>query len=672
VEADVESSAENAEPVRTRVRLLGTLRVERAGCALPLPPSRKVRALLGYLALAPRPVTRARLCELLWDVANDPRGELRWCLAKLRPLLDTPGQPGLIADRERIGIDTSVVEVDALSLAHAAAALPAVGITASLKPLIGMIDGELLEGLTLERSPAFDAWLAAERQRFTRLHVKALRCLAQSLPPDSEELVDMLRRRCTLVPYDAQAHIELIAALLAQGRKAEAEVLRASAVRLFQREGLDATRLRHASAAPPARGCESGAPISSAGVAPARATTPDSRGAAQQRPSVVVLPFAAACAADQELADSLTYDIIFGLAKLRSLMVIARGTAFAMPRRASGPADAADLLGVGYAASATLARHGEQLQARVELIAAARGRIVWVEDFAAPADEAFTLPGTLAARIISGIDAEIHLAERNRALLQSPSSLDAWQAYHRGLWHMYRFNAVDNDAAQHFFTQAIARDPAFSRSHAGLSFTHFQNAFLLRSQERARETAHALESAGRALLADSRDPAAHWAMGRALWLRGENDAAIRALDEAVDLSPNFALGHYTRAFVHAQSGDPTTAIAAAETSQQLSPFDPMIFAIQASKVFGLLRLDHRAEAGELARDVLRQPNVHVHARAIAALALGFVGHHDEARAALATIRDQRPDYDLAQFLAAFRLTRDLETLYREGARRVGL
>jgi len=140
----------------------------------------------------------------------------------------------------------------------------------------------------------------------------------------------------------------------------------------------------------------------------------------------------------------------------------------------------------------------------------------------------------------------------------------------------------------------------------------------------------------------------------------------------VEISPNFALGHYSRAFVHSQSGDPDIAISAAETSLRLSPFDPMIFAIQASKVFGLLRLDQRAEAGQFAREVLRQPNVHIHARAIAALALAFVGSADDAKTALAKIRDERPDYDLDQFLGAFRLSDDLAKLYRQAGRLVGL
>ncbi|MGO4816436.1 hypothetical protein AB4156_43790, partial [Cupriavidus sp. 2MCAB6] len=63
------------------LRLLGPLKLLRAGAAETLPPSRKVRALLAYLALASRPVPRERLCSLLWQVPDDPRGELRWCLS---------------------------------------------------------------------------------------------------------------------------------------------------------------------------------------------------------------------------------------------------------------------------------------------------------------------------------------------------------------------------------------------------------------------------------------------------------------------------------------------------------------------------------------------------------------------------------------------------------------
>jgi DNA-binding SARP family transcriptional activator len=95
-----------ASPSSDRVLLLGPLQVIQNGTQLSLPPSRKARALLAYLAMAPRPVTREKLCELFWDVANDPKSELRWCLSKLRPLVDGPTTTRVIADREQVWIDT--------------------------------------------------------------------------------------------------------------------------------------------------------------------------------------------------------------------------------------------------------------------------------------------------------------------------------------------------------------------------------------------------------------------------------------------------------------------------------------------------------------------------------------------------------------------------------------
>ena len=118
---------------------------------------------------------------------------------------------------------------------------------------------------------------------------------------------------------------------------------------------------------------------------------------------------------------------------------------------------------------------------------------------------------------------------------------------------MYRFNRPDNERARHFFETAVRLDPTFARAYAGLSFTHFQNAFQGWAQ-REPEIDRAFEAAGQSLMVDDRDPAAHWAMGRALWLRGHHDPSVVELEQSIDLSPNFALGHYTLAFVQSQAG----------------------------------------------------------------------------------------------------------------------
>jgi hypothetical protein len=66
------------------LKFLGDLEIARGSQRVELPPSRKTRALLAYLALTGRAFRREHLCELLWEIPDDPRGSLRWSLSKLR------------------------------------------------------------------------------------------------------------------------------------------------------------------------------------------------------------------------------------------------------------------------------------------------------------------------------------------------------------------------------------------------------------------------------------------------------------------------------------------------------------------------------------------------------------------------------------------------------------
>ena len=76
------------------IRVLGDFSVRCDGAAVSLPQSRKTRALLAYLAVLEKPQRRERLCEMFWDVPDDPRGALRWSLSKLRQILNADGESG--------------------------------------------------------------------------------------------------------------------------------------------------------------------------------------------------------------------------------------------------------------------------------------------------------------------------------------------------------------------------------------------------------------------------------------------------------------------------------------------------------------------------------------------------------------------------------------------------
>jgi len=100
-----------------RISVLGKLALLRDGIPMQLPPSKKTRALLAYLAVTGRAhIGATRLCTMFWNIPDDPRAALRWSLSRLRPLVDDPDHQRIIADRENVELDRRGIEVDVLSL----------------------------------------------------------------------------------------------------------------------------------------------------------------------------------------------------------------------------------------------------------------------------------------------------------------------------------------------------------------------------------------------------------------------------------------------------------------------------------------------------------------------------------------------------------------------------
>ena len=657
-------------------RLLGPLELSRDGAVLKLPASRKVRALLGILVLASRPVARSQICELLWDVPNDPRGELRWCLSKIRGLVDS-SRKRVITDGTSIRLDLTDCFVDITEVTRAPEhGIQKLGVDRQ-QELAALFAGELLEGLEIARSPMFDAWIVAERRRFRGIQAVLLENLARSLPCDGA--APYIEQWLRLSPFDRNAHELLLTTLARQGRIAEGEAHLASASKLFEADCLESAPLRElwrqARERHTLEVAQAPAPVIelvSANLTELRRFAPET--GSNRRASIAVMPFVdRSSEADRKggAADALAYDVITRLAKLRSMFVIAAGTTFALRDRAIGPEEAGRMLNVDYVVSGSVRRNGKRMIITSELSETRTARVIWSETYDEKHDDALLVLEELGNRIVAAVAHEIEMVERNRAILKPPNSLDAWEAHHRGLWHMYRFNKTDNERARQFFEQAVNLDPTFARAYAGLSFAHFQNAFL-GWKKSAPEIERAFDSASKSLMVDDRDPAAHWAMGRALWLRGEQDQSIAELERAVDLSPNFATGHYTLAFVHSQSGDPNAAISFSDHSRQLSPFDPLLFAMLAARAISLARLGQYDEAANWAVKAAARPNAHQHIMAIAAFILGLADRMPEAQDYKKKIHERVPNYAMADFFAAFRYTPDAVSMFQKAAKKIGI
>lgn len=223
-----------------RLGLLGELEVWRDSERQVLPPSRKTRALLAYLAATGRTHRRDRLCSMFWEVPDDPRGSLRWSLSRLRQIIDSPDHTHLSTNRESVGFEPNGAEIDLLTLrSYVATGLETLD-TPVLEKLATLFRGEFLEGLELPHQHEFQAWCLAEREDLRQTQIQLLTTLASRHSTHPDAALPPLRQLVQIDPYGEAARIDLLRALLAAGREQEADRQFETAERLFREIGGDA------------------------------------------------------------------------------------------------------------------------------------------------------------------------------------------------------------------------------------------------------------------------------------------------------------------------------------------------------------------------------------------------------------------------------------------------
>jgi len=223
------------------IRFLGDLEVVRDGCVQPLPPSRKTRALLAYLALQPRKFRREQLCELLWEVPDDPRGSLRWSLSKLRRIVDEPDRPRILADRSYVQFEPADVAIDVLALRELVSGGLGEESVESLEAAAGEYSGHFLETLELSNFHEFNAWCTAERELANHAQEQLLSELIERRRNDPAAALPWARALVAIAPYSEPARATLIRLLVALGRTAEAKQQYELGARLLREAGASPT-----------------------------------------------------------------------------------------------------------------------------------------------------------------------------------------------------------------------------------------------------------------------------------------------------------------------------------------------------------------------------------------------------------------------------------------------
>jgi TolB-like protein len=674
-----------------RVSLLGEFACQTADGQSLAFPTRKVEALLAYLAANPsRRHPRGTLAALLWDDMSEARARtnLRQALTRLRQALPAAARESLAIGPQEVGLKESAIEMD-LDLFER---LLADGTPETLERALALYRAPFLEGMA-DCGEAFEEWLMTQRRRLDEQLQQLMHRLLDHyvLTGAIDAGIQLALRLLDHDPLDEAVQRTLIRLYLYQDRigaalaqyrycrkrladelgvapSAETERLKAELMGLLPDDA-------------PSLPCESDdlperhRVIDAAAQARARrrAEPPD-------HPSLAVLAFVPLEDADlhRHLGDGLAEDIATELGRFRELEVIAPASALAYRQTGATPERIGQELGVDYLLEGSVRRQGERLRLTARLLATSGARQVWAERYDCRLDELFDVQDEMVGRIVGGLVGRI---EDDRLALARRTPPQDWQAYDLWLrgWHALRrpdLTAI-REARRHF-QQALARDPQFARAYVGLALAHLNewacyswNYWVFLQQE-------ALELGRRAVALDEHDHRAHCMLGLAELYGGHYTTAERELSLALALNPNDAdvLAHAS--FALALIGEPERGVEAARKALRLAPHRPEWYAGMAGIAF------FSAHRYDEALDTLAcAPQAFCNTPAFIAAAYAHLGHPEQGASHRDTVyrhyryqlaRGAFPEHtsclDWLAALDPYRRPADADH-YREGLRKAG-
>ena len=376
------------------------------------------------------------------------------------------------------------------------------------------------------------------------------------------------------------------------------------------------------------------------------------------KPSIAILAFEnMSNDPEQEfIAEGISEDIITELSRFRSLFVIARNSAFAFKGRSTDVKEIGRKLGVRYVVEGSVRRAGQRIRITAQLIDAIEDKHLWAERYDRDMEDIFAVQDEVTQAIVTTIEPELMNTERQRARRKPTANLTAWEAYQRGLWHIYQYRREDTAMALELLHKATQLDPEFASAFAGIAYSMYVHVIMGGSEDRESDLRRGLEAGLRAVSLDDRDPFSHVGLGRLQIVRAEHEQAITSFDRALELNPSFALAHYGKGHSLWHCGHPEQSVACLDEAARLSPRDPLMWTFMASKAIALFMLERYDEALECSHRAQQYPVTAIWAHMAELATFGTLGQQEEAAQALSQALRVQPDLDMTFIRQALPIT----------------
>jgi TolB-like protein/Flp pilus assembly protein TadD len=322
---------------------------------------------------------------------------------------------------------------------------------------------------------------------------------------------------------------------------------------------------------------------------------------------IAVLPFTSISseASEEWFVDGMTVTLTTQLGRIKALTVISSRSAMELKGTSKPVREIARELGVDGLIEGTVIRVGNKVQITTQLIDGRRDEQIWADIFQGTFDDILSLQSEVTLAIAKKIEVALTPEEKLRFAYTKPINPDAYEAFLKGQFFLWKFTETGFRSAFNYFEQAIEIDPNYAEVHAWLSRAYWVPSIWgysrpTESFPKARSaankamvldetlaTAHgsvgwiamgydwqwqkAKESFERAIKLNRNDPDAYEGLSWYFVVAGRLDEAMEMMQTAVKLDPLSCLYNNGLAWRYHNSGQVERAIEQRKKTLELNP-----------------------------------------------------------------------------------------------------
>ena len=393
-------------------------------------------------------------------------------------------------------------------------------------------------------------------------------------------------------------------------------------------------------------------------------------------PSIAVMPFVnlGGQEKDDYLGAGIVEDIVVSLSSHEDLTVISRSSTLAFARQPIDPKAVGEVLDVRYLITGAIRRSNDRIRISAQLLDAGAGQQLTSlrRDF--EAKDIFAVQDEIVETTLTHLLPGVHSAERRRVFRKWPSSLSGYDNYLKALDLIGSLQRRQFESALSHLNQAIKADPGFSLPLAWAARWYSLNVGQGWSKDPQDDSAKAAELAMRAIRIDENNALAQATYGHVRsYLFGDFETAITHMEHATQINPNSSTAWLLSSVTLSSLGRHEEAIAAAERSLRLSPFDQWLFIHYA--FLGIANYDagnYERALIWLSRGLAENPRYTSALRTLAVTQIAL-GNGEKANEAIAQLLELEPNFNLSEYGRTRRLYSNpaQADLFRDRLRQAG-